>query len=140
MERSIPLEERIREAVQQLLEAGDPAYLQGLSRQAFMDALENELRFLGLYRHDDHDTPARVHAFVEDHADQWRLEYLSQPPPALSSAQQDIPASHIEIEASPFVSLRASAAIGILRTKGGHYISFTARAQDPHMQISPHPA
>jgi hypothetical protein len=135
MEPSRPLEERIREAVHQLLEAGDPAYLQGLARMAFIDALENELRFLGLYRHNDPETPARIRAFVEEHADQWRLEYLSQ--------QQDMPISHIEIEASPFVPIPASASKGILITKVDHYIRFTLAAHDSpisHMQISPDPA
>jgi hypothetical protein len=129
---SQPLEKRLREVVHQLLKDGDSAYLQALSRTAFIDALEHELRFLGLYRHNDAETPARIHAFVEEHIDQWRLEYLSQQP--------EIPVSHIEVETSPFARLRVSTSAGILRTRIIPYISFTSPPHDPHMQISPNPA
>src|SRR2546427_10408860 len=122
MEPSTPIEERIREAVQQLLEAGDPAYLQGLSRSAFIDALDNELRFLGLYRHDDRETPVLIRAFVAEHADQWRMEYLSQPDNAISSAQPHMPHIRVEI-ASPLVQ-------NIVTTTSGFQIAQVPRYRD----------
>ena len=96
------LEERIFEEVQQLLAVGDSTYLQGLSRIGFIEALENELRFLGLYQHDDRETPAVIRAIVEEHADQWRMEYLSQPDTSISSAQPQMPQIPAEVE-SPWV-------------------------------------
>jgi hypothetical protein len=71
--------------------------LQGLSRLAFIEALENELRFLGLYSHGDQETPAVIHALVEEHIDQWRMHYALQQENGLSSAPQPTPASRMEI-------------------------------------------
>ena len=72
------LEERVFEAVQRLLTVGDHAYLQGLSRTSFLEALENELRFLGFYAHGDRETPEAIHIILEQHLDQWRKRYLEE--------------------------------------------------------------
>ena len=70
------LEECIEENVQIILTEGDRLYLQGLSRTDLVDALENELRFLGLYAHSDTETPAAIHALVDQRIDQWRRDYF----------------------------------------------------------------
>jgi hypothetical protein len=69
------LEERVFEEVQIILIEGDRPYLQELSRAALLEALENELRFLGLYVHSDSETPAVIHALLEQHLDQWQIDY-----------------------------------------------------------------
>jgi hypothetical protein len=69
------LEERVFEEVQTILTEGDHPYLRGLSRAALLEALENELRFLGLYVHSDRETPAVIHTLLEQHLDQWRTDY-----------------------------------------------------------------
>ena len=63
------LEERIAEAVKMLLDAGDDTYLYGLNKDAFLTALENELQFLGLHRHDDTAAQVVVHAYLIRHLD-----------------------------------------------------------------------
>jgi len=126
------LETRILEAIQTVLAEGDQSYLQGLSQTDLFEALENEMRFRGLYAHSDTETPIVIRTILERHIAQWVQDLASR-------TKQAIPASHIEIEASPFARLRATASAGILRTKVALYISFTSPAQDPHMQISPNP-
>jgi hypothetical protein len=66
------LEARIAEAVQMLLDAGDDTYLCGLDKDAFLKALENELRFLGLHRHDDTAAQAVVRTYLVRHLEDWR--------------------------------------------------------------------
>ncbi len=127
------LETRIFEAIQTILTEGDQSYLQGLSQADLLEALENELRFLGLYAHSDTETPVVIRTILERHIAQWAQDPASR-------EQQDIPESHIAIDASPFAHIRASATAGILRTRVVPYISFTSPAQEPHMQISPNPA
>jgi hypothetical protein len=70
------LEERVFAEVQTILTEGDRPYLQELSRAALLEALENELRFLGLYVHGDSETPAVIHTFLERYLDQWRIDYI----------------------------------------------------------------
>jgi hypothetical protein len=69
------LEERVYAEVQTILTEGDRPYLQELPRAALLEALENELRFLGLYIHGDSETPAVIHTLLEQHLDQWRIDY-----------------------------------------------------------------
>jgi hypothetical protein len=69
------LEERVFAEVQTILTEGDRPYLQELSRAALLEALENELRFLGLYVHGDSETPAVIHTLLERYLDQWRIDY-----------------------------------------------------------------
>jgi len=70
------LEKRIWKEVQIILTEGDRTYLRELPRAALVEALENELRFLGLYAHSDTETPAVIHTLLEQHIDQWRKDYL----------------------------------------------------------------
>jgi len=102
------LEERIFEEVQTMLTVGDRSYLQGLSRAALLEAMENEFRFLGLYAHSDTETPTMLHAILEQHIDLWRMHYLSQQDSSISSAQPPTPAIPVEIT-SPFVQKIVSA-------------------------------
>ena len=69
------LEERVCEEVQTIWTEGNRPYLLGLSHAALLEALETELRFLGLYVHGDSETPAAIHTLLEQHLDQWRTEY-----------------------------------------------------------------
>jgi hypothetical protein len=68
------LEERIFNAIQLLLSVSDLHYLQSLSRSAFLDALEHELRFLGFYADNDEETSYAIHNFLEQNVDQWLLD------------------------------------------------------------------
>ena len=85
------LEERIFGEVQTILLDGDCTYLQGLSRAALLEAMENELRFLGLYAHSDAETPIMIHAILEQYLDLWRMRYLSQQDSSISSTQPPTP-------------------------------------------------
>ena len=71
------LEERLFEEVLTMLSEGNLAYLRSLSRAALGEAIENELRFLGLYAHGHQEAPVIIHDLVEQHLDQWRAQYLS---------------------------------------------------------------
>jgi hypothetical protein len=73
------LEARLYEEVETMLTAGDQAYLQSLSRHDLGAAIENELRFLGLYAYEDWDTRMTLHKLVEQHLDQWLDAYLVRP-------------------------------------------------------------
>jgi hypothetical protein len=68
------LEEHLCAEVQKLLATADQHYIQGLSPTAFLEAVENEVRFLGLYPHADTETPEVIHAILEQTLAQW-LEY-----------------------------------------------------------------
>ena len=94
-----------------MLSEGDREYLWRLSRSALLDALETELRFLGFYAHDDHETPAVIHAFLEKHLDAWRTEYLGQ--------------THVQIVESPFAQSTASEGAGTARIEVPPYIKFS---------------
>ena len=60
-----------------MLTEGDLDYLRSVSHTALGEVIENELRFLGLYAYGDQETPVLIHAFVNEHLDQWRIQYLS---------------------------------------------------------------
>jgi hypothetical protein len=106
-----PLEQRIMAEVQTMLTEGDHAYLQGLSRDALLKTLATELQFLGLYAHDDRETPAAVQTLLEQYIDQWRAAYL------MSSEQQMTPDPIVQIRevSSPCpIPTPSSAGTGIL--------------------------
>jgi hypothetical protein len=73
------LEERLYEEVDTIFTVGDRDYLCSLSRHALGKAIEDELRFLGLYAYEDRETPAVLHTLIEQHLDHWRHAYLAQP-------------------------------------------------------------
>ena len=66
------LEERVKREVHVMLTEGDQAYLEGLSRDALLEALENELRFLGLYAYEDQESPIVIRDFLRRNLDEWR--------------------------------------------------------------------
>lgn len=70
------LQDRTVAEVRRMLEEGDLHYLRGLDRAGLLGALEDELRFLGLYARDDQDSPAVIHALVDAHLDEWCAWYL----------------------------------------------------------------
>jgi hypothetical protein len=73
------LETDILAMIPDLFAVADRDALQGRSREAIAAALENELRFLGLYAHDDTVTPQMIHQIVEQHIDAWMQQYLQTP-------------------------------------------------------------
>ena len=65
------LEERVEREARDLLQGGDQAYLSGLSRAGLLEALETELRFLGLYSHADQETPVMIRDILRQNLDAW---------------------------------------------------------------------
>lgn len=72
-----------------MLTEGDRTYLENLSFSALLEVVENELRFLGLYAHEDIETPAVIHRILEKNLDTWCEEYLWAP--------------KVEIDSSPYI-------------------------------------
>ena len=66
------LEERVAREARDLLKGGDQAYLSGLSRAGLLEALETELRFLGLYACEDQETPVMIRDMLRQKLDAWR--------------------------------------------------------------------
>lgn len=65
------LEARVEREARDLLQGGDQAYLSGLSRAGLLEALETELRFLGLYSHEDQETPVMIRDMLRQNLDAW---------------------------------------------------------------------
>lgn len=65
------LEERVEREARDLLKGGDKAYLSGLSRAGLLEALETELRFLGLYSREDRETPLMIRDILRQKLDAW---------------------------------------------------------------------
>lgn len=65
------LEERVAREARELLKGGNQAYLSGLSRVGLLEALETELRFLGLYSHEDQETPVMIRDILRQKLDEW---------------------------------------------------------------------
>lgn len=65
------LEERVAREARDLLKGGDRAYLSGLSRAGLLEALETELRFLGLYSYEDQETPLIIRDILRQKLDAW---------------------------------------------------------------------
>lgn len=103
------LEERIFAEVRIMLEEGDIHYLMRFNRAGLMEALEQELGFLGLYHRDDRETPAAIHALLEEKLDQW-CEYYLRPRTV-----------KVQREASPLIQNTSSAVAGIVKTKRTQY-------------------
>jgi hypothetical protein len=93
------LQERTFEEVRRMLEEGDIHYLMGFNRSGLMGALEDELRFLGLYSREDRESPAFIHALLEERLDAWYDRYLR---PRVQETQQN-PATVVHIEKTPWV-------------------------------------
>ena len=73
------LETDVLAMIPDLFAVADRDALQGRSREAIAAALENELRFLGLYAYGDTVTPQMIHMIVEQHIDHWIQQYLRTP-------------------------------------------------------------
>jgi hypothetical protein len=73
------LEADILAMIPDLFAVADRDAFQGRSREALAAALENELRFLGLYAYGDTVTPQMIHRIVEQHIDAWMQQYLRTP-------------------------------------------------------------
>ena len=89
-------------AVQVLFTVSDRSYLQTLSRSAFLDALENELRFLGFYTYSDEETLTVIHAFLDRHVDQWQLD-IGQMREAIVTESQPLQEIRIQMPTSPLI-------------------------------------
>ena len=130
------LEERLFEAVQLLLQVGDPLYLEGLSPDAFLEATKNELRFLGFYAHNDSEIPHEIHAILEENLDKWHTAYNIQQENALSTTQPLTPETKIQILAMPWIQTASSKAVGLLMTKATQYIGFMLPMERLDIQMS----
>jgi hypothetical protein len=128
------LEERIVEEVHRMLTEGNLSYLLGLNRAGLIEALEHELRFLGFYHRDDRETPALIHALLEEKLDQWCEDYLRPREVSMAGEKQPNSETKVQIEASPLIQNISSAAIGIMRTEKTQYIGFS------FFQVNPIPA
>ena len=109
------LQERTSEEVRRMLEEGDINYLIGFNRAGLMRALEDELRFLGLYYREDQEAPAFIHALLEEHLDELYDHYLR---PRVQETQQN-PATVVHIESVPWV-IFFTASASALRDEGMH--------------------
>lgn len=65
------LEERVIREVHIMLAEGDEAFLVGLSRDALIEALEDELRFLGLYAYEDQESSTVIRDLLRKNLDKW---------------------------------------------------------------------
>jgi hypothetical protein len=127
------LEERIAEEVQTMLTEGDRTYLRGLSRTALLETLGTELQFLGLYSHDDQETPAMIKTLLEKHLNQWCEYYLWQ---NMLSEQQPTPETKVEVPVSQLIQGTSSAGFGIQIVKPTYYIGFIAPLDRPRIHGS----
>jgi hypothetical protein len=130
--RGDTLKQRLLEAVEQLVYVGDPTYMQGLSRSAFIEALAWELRFLGLYAHDDPETPLVIHALLEQHIDEWCPMYAE----AWADDPWRIPEQTIHVIPSYFLQVISSACVGIPRTPQTHHYGFYPHLDRTQVQTS----
>lgn len=92
------LEARIEQEVETMMTEGDQNYLQSLSPSALLEAVENELRFLGLYSYLDHETPTVIHDILEAQLDAWCQSYLG--------------ATKVKIADSPLIQEISSESVG----------------------------
>jgi hypothetical protein len=93
------LQERTFEEVRRMLEEGNINYLMGFDRAGLMKALEDELRFLGLYHRDDGESPLLIHKLLEVHLDELYASYLR---PRLQETQQK-PKTMVQIAKVPWI-------------------------------------
>ena len=114
----IQLKARIRQEVETMLTEGDRVYLQGLSPSALLEAVENELCFLGVYVHEDHETPVVIHKILEEHLDAWCQLYLWSP--------------KVDIDASPLIQESHNAAVKILFSNETFYFDFGQTMESSH--------
>ena len=102
---------QIEQEVETMLTEGDRVYLLGLSRRDLLEAVENELCFLGLYANEDYETPVVIHELLEEYLDAWCQLYLWSP--------------KVDIDASPFIIQETqSAGVKLLSANMPRYFDF----------------
>ena len=74
--RAQQLKEHVNTQLRTILTEGDVAYLQRLSREDLLRALEHELYFLGLYSAQDLETKAVVHTCLVQALNEWVQAHL----------------------------------------------------------------
>ena len=114
------LEERVEREVRIMLAEGDQTYLNGLSDEALLEALESELYFLGLYPDEDHETPEIIRDLLRRRFEEWRQK----------------PDLRVQLEESSVAWMPSSRAVGSLRAK--QYFVFGS-AQEPMLSQEPIP-
>ena len=115
------LEERIVEEMQTMLTEGDRPHLRELSRDALLETIETELKFLGLYSHDDQETPAMIHMILLERFDQLCEEYLYGPT--------------VQLHESPFIQIPCSTEAGFSKTSLPLYVGFKLPMDRPKIQV-----
>ncbi len=116
------LEARISDEVQTMLTEGDRPYLRALSRDALLATVEMELKFLGLYSHDDKETPEMIHTILHEQLDQLCKKYLLEPT--------------VQITESPFTQPPCSTEAGPSHTSLLHYVGFTLPMSTLDVQVT----
>ena len=116
------LGKRIVEEVQTMLTEGDRSHLRELSREALLETVETELKFLGLYSHDDEETPVMIHMILRERLDQLCEAYLF--------------GSTVQIAPSPFIQETSSEGVGRLHPDVTHDIGFMPHMERSHIQVS----
>ena len=106
------LEERVGREARELLKGGDQAYLSGLSRVGLLEALETELRFLGLYSHEDQETPAVIRDILRQKLDEWWQN----------------PDAEVRFPESLWIVKFSGAGVGLLRSETNHRFNFAQLA------------
>ena len=84
------IEEHVEREVYIMLTEGDKTYLNRLSRDALLKALETELYFLGIYPDEDQETPVFIQNFLRLKLDEW----------------WQTPNRRVQLTESPFVAWR----------------------------------
>lgn len=106
------LEERVEREARDLLKGGDQAYLSGLSRVGLLEALETELRFLGLYPHEDQETPVMIRDILRQKLDEWWQS----------------PTAEVRFLESSWMVKFSGAGVGLLRSKTNYRFNFAQLA------------
>lgn len=117
------LYDRIFHTVQLLLAVSDRDYLRRLSRSLFLDALENELRFLGLYVSSDEETRNAIHSFLESHVDQWQFDIEHMPETSFTELQS-LPERRVQMPTSPLLQSIENASSTLSLRKTTHFFGF----------------
>jgi hypothetical protein len=104
-----------------LLAVSDRDYLRSLSRSAFLDALESELRFLGFYVSSDEETRNAIHAFRDRHVDQWQLD-IERMHEAPFTELQPLPERRVQMPTSPLLYSIENSSSTLSVTKTTHFL------------------
>ena len=106
------LEERVAREARDLLQGGDQAYLSGLSQAGLLEALETELRFLGLYAHEDQETPVIIRDILRQKLDEWWQS----------------PTAEVRFPESTAIVKFSGAGVGLMASKANYHVNFAQLA------------